>query len=215
MEITPEGVCRVPGGGSTSRSVATGMTWRRRSRFPPPLRRHPGGRPDRGGRPHPTATRRNLPSTLAFHERPDGPPEQGAAASSPGGGYDAGTSASTRWSTSASPIPGCPDACGSPTATSVPSRFGSPNPLSAEHSVERTALVGSLLDAASYQTAAHGARADRPLRVQPRLPARGAVSPHDGRAGRQVRGGEAGAGLRALADWVALHRCPAPRRLAR
>ena len=63
------------------------------------------------------------------------------------------------------------------------------NPLSAEHSVERTALLGSLLDAAGYNRA-HGAERVALYRVRPRVPARGQLIPRwrPGRRSSSVSG---------------------------
>jgi phenylalanyl-tRNA synthetase beta chain len=78
------------------------------------------------------------------------------------------------------------------------------NPLSAEHSVERTAMIGSLLDSARYNRA-HGAERICAGRVGPRLPARG-DSPHDGVLAGKFVG--VSPRLRAVADCV--HRGRAP-----
>ena len=55
----------------------------------PPLRRHPRGRPDRGGRPHPRP-RRAPARDPARRGRPGRRPEPRAAPAPPGRGHDAG-----------------------------------------------------------------------------------------------------------------------------
>ena len=74
--------------GSNSRSTRDGDDLEATVPVPPPLRRHPGGRPDRGGRPDPRL--REEPSLdPALHERPGRPADPGAAPAPPGRGRDA------------------------------------------------------------------------------------------------------------------------------
>ena len=91
----------------------------------PPLRRHPRGRPDRGGRAASTA------STSTCRRRCRRWPAR-SAASAARSGCGAGprtpcaTSASTRSSAGASPTRARPAGCGSPPATRAPTRSCSP-----------------------------------------------------------------------------------------
>ncbi len=92
---------------------------------PPPLRRHPGGRPDRGGRPHPWL-RQEPALHVAVDERPGRPADAASSACAGERRMRCATSASTRSSTSASPTPACRGGSGSPARTPGPSRSGSP-----------------------------------------------------------------------------------------
>ena len=144
----------------------------------PPLRRHPRGRPDRGGRPGPRL--RRAPADDAARGRPG---RSAASAASSGCGAAprtrCATSASTRSSAGASPTPASRRGCGSPPTTRAPSRSLLANPLSEDQSAMRTTLLGSLLDVAA-RNLARGADARRPLRVRPRLPAPTGRPPSDG-----------------------------------
>ena len=70
--------------------------------------------------------------------------------------------------------------------------IGISNPLSGEHSVLRTTLLGGLLDVARYNLAHGGARGVS-VRVRARLPARGHAG--GGHPGRHLPGPPGGAGL--------------------
>ena len=102
-----------------------------------PLRRHPRGRPDRGGRPHPRPRR-------APAQRPCRPSPRGSAGSAASSACAAaprtrcGTSASTRSSAGASPTRARPGGCGSPTTTRAPTAIALSNPLSEDQSAMRT-----------------------------------------------------------------------------
>ena len=87
------------------------------------------------------------------------------------------------------------------------------NPLSAEHSVERTALIGSLLDAASYNRA-HGAERVA-LFESGRAYLRERALGRGRRPRRQVRRRASRARLRAVAHRIHCHGSPSPGGLAR
>ena len=135
----------------------------------PAFRRHPRGRPDRGGRPGPRARRAPAGHPSRPRRRDRRPPAPSGRCCA-GSRTCCGTPASTRRSPGASSIPA---GAGSPgSATSIP--FVVHNPLSEDQSVMRTDLIGGLLGVAVPQPRP-GRRARRDLRVGPGLPAGGAA----------------------------------------
>ena len=175
---------RVPASGSTSRSSGERRGPEADGPVPPPLRRHPRGRPDRGGRPDPRL-RRNLPADAAGDERPGRPADPRAAPAPPRRGRDA----RPRLRRGRQPQPHRPRACrggcgfrdGDPRAEPI----GVSNPLSAEHSVDAHDAARLPARRRPLQPRARR-RAGGALRVRPRLPARGWLAAR-GRPGRQVR----------------------------
>ena len=99
----------------------------------------------------------HLPLDAAAGERRGRAAEPRAAAAPPRRGPRPATSASTGSSPSASPTPGSRSGCGSRPTTRARATIAISNPLSSEHSVLRTTLLGGLLDVARYNLA-HGAR---------------------------------------------------------
>ena len=91
----------------------------------PPLRRHPGGRPDRGGGADPRLRR----APAGDPARGDGAgraTERASSACAAAPRISPATSASTGSSPSASPTPASPGGCGSATTTRARRRSGSP-----------------------------------------------------------------------------------------
>ena len=137
----------------------------------PPLRHHPRGRPDRGGRAGPRPRR-----------APAGDPARSRAART--AGASSAISGCCAGSRTCCATPGSTRR--SPGASSIPTRgrrsrgldHAEPvrvhNPLSADQSVMRTDLIGGLLDVAAHNLA-RGADRLALVRVGPRLPARGAA----------------------------------------
>ena len=144
----------------------------------PPLRRHPRGRPDRGGRRASTASTSTCPATLPGVAGQVGglSREQRLRRRAEDAMRDLGFDEIVGWSFT---DPGEPGGCGFPPTTRGPTAIVLSNPLSEEQSVMRTTLLGSLLDVARAQPRPRR-RARRPLRVGPRLPA-AERPPGDGR----------------------------------
>ena len=117
-----------------------------------PLRRHPRGRPDRGGRPGPRLRASTCRRRCRRWPRRSA---ASAASSSCGGGprTRCATSASTRSSAGASPTPARTAGCGSPPSDPRAEAVLLANPLSEDQSAMRTTLLGSLLDVASRNLA--------------------------------------------------------------
>ena len=120
-----------------------------------PLRRHPRGRPDRGGGAGPR--HRRAPADDAARGRRARSAASAASSSCGAGPRTAcATSASTRSSAGASPTPARPARLRIPADDPRATPVLLANPLSEDQSAMRTTLLGSLLDVAS-RNAARGA----------------------------------------------------------